>query len=482
MEHIADPRANRLSIPLFLLGLIGALLLGRLVPEYGVNILLALAGIGVAVLVLVRPILAFYCVLVTIPLENVFVFGGGVTWVRIVGMVAFGVWLLPKMARRESWATVLSAKLLTPALLFTLFALSSTFWAQYPSVTFDRVLTLVRLLALSLMVVDLTVSWQRMEWLIKLLILGGLIALVLTISQFLGYDFLVGPGTRSSIGPTVILRAGASVTGTVNETATILTVLLPFAFYLLRASTSRLWRLAGLLAIVLIPVAVLFSFSRASYLMLLPALGAQLWEMFKGDRGDRWRLLLIGLVVAIVLVATVPWEDVLARAATTSTFLDTFLGMEDDPNTLSESRLHLWRIAAAIFRDHPLLGSGYGNYSYQSLRYQFLVPGGARVFYTPRSPHSSILGLLADLGLVGIVLWIWLQAVVFRNLIGSWSASRGTHYRLQQAMVQATFYSFLVYTLYSIVTSTPADKSLWLLLGLSEVSQRLSQEHSEVAQ
>ena len=70
MEHIADLRANRLSISLFLLGLIGAVLLGRLVPEHGINILLALVGAGVGILLLVQPILAFYCVLVTIPLEH----------------------------------------------------------------------------------------------------------------------------------------------------------------------------------------------------------------------------------------------------------------------------------------------------------------------------------------------------------------------------------------------------------------------------
>ena len=71
--------------------------------------------------------------------------------------------------------------------------------------------------------------------------------------------------------------------------------------------------------------------------------------------------------------------------------------------------MHHWLGAIEIFNDHPVLGVGYENYGQAFLTtYQFEVPQKwvQRVYTTLRSPHSSILGLLAELGLIGTAVWV----------------------------------------------------------------------------
>ena len=389
-------------------------------------------------------------------------------------MVAFVVWLLPRLVRRESWAPVLSAKLLTPALAFLLFALSSIFWAQNRLLAFRGVLTLVQLLVLNLMVIGLLVSWQSMEWLVRSLVLGGLMASVLTISQFLGFDFLVGSSKASSIGAMAILRSGEGVSGNVNQTGTALAVLLPFAYCLLRASVSRVWRLVGLMSSTLMPIAISITYSRAAYILLILVLGWQLWAMLKRDWSDRWRVvLLIGLVAAVALIVAVPWENMLARMATLAPS-NMFFGVENEPTAVSTGRMYIWLVAILMAKDHPLLGVGYGGFPEEFHSYQFLVPDLS--YPTQPSAHSSMFDILASLGLIGITLWTWLQVVALRNLSQNRPRIQGMCSPQQRIMAQATLQSLLAYILFGFVGSNHNDKLFWLLLGLSEAVRCLTRD------
>ncbi len=77
------------------------------------------------------------------------------------------------------------------------------------------------------------------------------------------------------------------------------------------------------------------------------------------------------------------------------------------------SRLSMWRSAARMFLDHPLLGVGLGQYQYFSPRYAFPVEGHwARYLKVTDNPHSELLMLPAELGLAGIaVLIVFVGAV-----------------------------------------------------------------------
>lgn len=69
-----------------------------------------------------------------------------------------------------------------------------------------------------------------------------------------------------------------------------------------------------------------------------------------------------------------------------------------------KERLELWRLAWEITRDHPILGVGPGNYA----ELRRASTGGSA-----KSAHSNYLSILAELGFVGLLLYLSLLAVAF---------------------------------------------------------------------
>jgi hypothetical protein len=74
----------------------------------------------------------------------------------------------------------------------------------------------------------------------------------------------------------------------------------------------------------------------------------------------------------------------------------------DTPHLVSgfggSGRFELWRVAVAIFADHPIVGAGVDNYAVDFLRER-------QIEDNPRYPHSLELRLLQQTGLVGTALF-----------------------------------------------------------------------------
>ena len=100
-----------------------------LVPEVGVSALGWLAAATAIVLILRRPFWGLLLMAFAIPLANVLVIGGEVTWARLIGLLVFAAWVSHKLIRREPWADVLSSKIAWPGFAFGLFAFTSLIWA-----------------------------------------------------------------------------------------------------------------------------------------------------------------------------------------------------------------------------------------------------------------------------------------------------------------------------------------------------------------
>ena len=436
-----------------------------LVPQYGAAALLWPVLAVAAIVVFARPVVGVSLLVATIPLENILVLGGDITWVRAVGLVVFSTWILRTLIRREPWAPVLSASLLKPAILFILLAVASILWATHVPSTVQGVMTTVQLLALSLLIVSVIDRWGRLEWVVRLVVVSGLALSILTVSQ----GFVDG-----------LDRAGVDLAGGVNQTGAYLVLLLPFGFYLFRTSASRLWSLVGLLFVGLAPLAVILTFSRTSFVFLALVIGIQVWDMFKDGTKDRVLLTIAGLVVAVVLFTSTPWESALERASTISPAIQ---GGRGEDSRLESTRLHHWLGAIAIFNDYPILGSGYGNFGQLFQSYQFSVPSKyvQGYFTSVRGPHSSVLGIMAELGLVGIILWSWLLFVALLDARKSGTSSTHEYTRSQRLLVKAVFYSLLLYTMYGFITTIHIQKLLWVLLGLAAVVRRLASEPTEPA-
>lgn len=432
-----------------------------LVPYQGVGSIFWVLSITAVVVLVVRPEIGFYLLVFTLPIQNLFVLEQGVTWTRLIAILVFMTWTLNKLLHRDSWTGILSANILRPGGAFVVFAVASFLWARHPSSTEDAIPSVVLLLALTALTVGIANSWRRLEWTVRFVVLGGIAASLLTISQF----FSEGAA-----------RAGDDVTGGVNETGVQLVVLIPLAFYLLRGRGALVWRLMALSFLVMSVLAVAVTFSRTSFLLLPIVMMPQIWLMLKGRPMEVLRVLLVVVVGVVVLSATIPWERVLERGGT----IAPAVGSDPNDSGVLSGRVQLWLGAMAIFSDFPLIGVGYGNFGYQYLTHQFSVPSQYIKKYRTIndelvSAHSSLLGMLAELGMLGILFWILLHGVAFQNLRLSWSKLSNVGQAHRTALVQAVAFSLVAYIMYSGVAVVHDHKFYWVILGLTEVLRQLAQ-------
>lgn len=436
------------------IALVVAVLVTWMIFVLDLNGLLIVAGVILVASVLVSPVVGVYALLVSVPIEGVILIGEEVTLTRVLGMLVAGAWILHKLLWRESWESVLATRFLIPTAVLVGLALISSVWASYP-VPLVQVLTLLSLLAFALMLVDIISSWERMEFALRALIVGGLIAAGIMLYQYFGLGFN---------------RVGEDVGVGINHVATALVVLIPLAFYVYRVAPSLLWRLVALLYIALGPWVIVLTMSRAAWIVLTFVV---VWEGVVQLRSSRIGLagaILASVLALGILLPLIPLELLALRG---STLLPHVAGSFGLGGQISERGFH-WFAAVQMFLDHPLVGVGYGNYDFHfrdEYQFNFVMSGT----YGARSPHSSLLGLLANLGMFGGGVWIWL------NLVGVLSVSsarrlwrsRSENFRAAH-LVHAVRMAFFVYVAYGIVTVTERQKMFWAALAFTEVLWRLA--------
>jgi O-antigen ligase len=83
--------------------------------------------------------------------------------------------------------------------------------------------------------------------------------------------------------------------------------------------------------------------------------------------------------------------------------------------SVHQDRFYMWRGALGIIKDHPLLGVGTGGYTKE------LAERGDPKLMPFSHPHSNILYMTVNYGLVGLGLFIWFFVEMFRN---SWPCRR----------------------------------------------------------
>lgn len=153
-----------------------------------------------------------------------------------------------------------------------------------------------------------------------------------------------------------------------------------------------------------------------------------------------WPMLILGALLAIVITAR--W-DTLADAA--------------NPHNPIVQRWRYWQSAAAMWRDHPLLGVGLGGFGLAYERYR--LPGASETLFA----HNSYLQLGAETGWLGAVPLIWLLTALLRDAVRRCRRGDGIAvWALPGAL------AFLLHNLVNFDWYLPEVAIHgWLLLGLS---------------
>ncbi len=180
--------------------------------------------------------------------------------------------------------------------------------------------------------------------------------------------------------------------------------------------TRRTLELALAVAVALVSVwFLLLTKSRGVWIGVAVA-AALTWLWMRGT----WLVPLAGFVVLGVLLAALP-----AQRSRAMTFFDHL----SDPDLMTSGRLDLWQQGIDPIRENPLLGVGYGGDIFQSEaaveRYPLIKhdrpPGALESDDLQSDLHSMYFQTLAEVGIVGSLVYAWLLALLLR---AGWRAVR----------------------------------------------------------
>ena len=222
-------------------------------------------------------------------------------------------------------------------------------------------------------------------------------------------DGLLQALTGHSLGGPAIADRLSGIFGADNlKLGIVLASLSPFVLL----PAARLGVLPWLLAAAAVGIVVLLAGARAAWLtygLVLLVTGVQHWGWKRAGIG-----LVGGGVLTFILAAS--FSDFLApRIERSLAVLDTKAqGLEGLDFALS-GRLVLWQTTARIIIDHPLTGVGTDNFqaaykAYAEPNDQFVEWGRAGAFHA----HQIVLEILAETGLIGLLLWLATVALALR--------------------------------------------------------------------
>lgn len=188
---------------------------------------------------------------------------------------------------------------------------------------------------------------------------------------------------------------GSGLAANPNDLALMLNLLIPIAAMLAATARQILLRLAAAAALCLSMATVIVTFSRAGFLALTTTLLLLLVATAR-----RQPLVAFGAVLAIaVTVPPLLPDGYLSR-------LNTITNVSSDPTGSAQGRLGDLTASAEIVAQHPVTGVGLG----QNILALNQVRGS-----TWRAVHNVYLQYAVDLGLPGLLLFLWLFVAVFRT-------------------------------------------------------------------
>lgn len=244
-------------------------------------------------------------------------------------------------------------------------------------------------------------SKEQLGVFLSVLLFGALL-----VSLFGVYQYIVGAPmpagwVDATQNPTIRTRV-YSVFGNPNVFAEYLVMMIPFGAALFFAVKHVLAKLVFLGATGIFTLTLLLTFSRGGWLGLL--VGLLVFALLK----DR-RILILILIAALLGTALMP-DVILKRIGTIGSPLD----------SSNSYRFTVWRETIRIIRSFPLTGVGLGHQSFMKIYPFYMLDRGKRPFHS----HNSYLQTLAETGIIGLLVFLWLLAGTFKRGLKAVAATR----------------------------------------------------------
>jgi O-antigen ligase len=426
-----------------------ALLLGVLAginPALAIGVTLGLVLLAIAMADLTAGIclLAFLTFLDTVLPADA---QGALSVSKLVGLVLVLSWFaLITTGERDRRQQLFSPPAFLLVLIFFVgWAAVSVAWADDSGAALDATTRYLPNAMLFLIVFAGVRTRKQLLWVVGSLVAGAVVAAV--------YGMVAGAPQDDP---------GRVAIGNANETAASLVVGGTLAAALAFALRGKpVLRLLTTIAVPLCVFAVFLTLSRGG----LVALGASLVAAIV--MAGRRRGVVLGVAAAAVL-ATVIYFGAFAPAEARDRVLEVNGGT---------GRTDIWTVGWRMVEDQPLLGVGAGNFPVASIHY-LLEPGALMrtdfIVDNPKVAHNTYLNVLAELGVVGLALFLAIIALPL------WWAARavGVAARAGDRQLEILARAMVVVIVGLLAAdffgSRQYTKQLWLLLSLCPVLLQIS--------
>ena len=430
-----------------LLGLVIAVLLAGPLPFVAPLLAPALLGLGV---LYKRPAWGILGLVAMIPIEGLFPEGSAITGGKLVGyalilVVALQV-LLRQLPERRLYSNLW--KFLLP---FLLCYVLSILYSRHSLMSLEA----LRQLSVGLSLFALTLLLYKeldLLWLARLMVLGVSASGVIALDNI---DQLTGRSLGLLADP--------------NYFALLLTTAIPPALLLVLRSRNLLMRLFWLGLMCFLIFGLTKTGSRSGFLIFLLCLLGTFWHFRSYRRHIQPRhfgFILLALMIGGPLAFQALPDEYVDRIKTLA-FIKQGARSYDDPSL--GRRTSYLVVGAQVVGENPLLGSGPGTFPLEYAESGFAVAFSL----SPNDPnlhrvaHNTYMGMLAEVGLPGGLLFIALVLLGLKNF----QYARAHWLRVgdgQKAQLAAFIgLTFLALCMFLLFLSSPNNKLLWILLAIS---------------
>jgi putative inorganic carbon (hco3(-)) transporter len=266
-------------------------------------------------------------------------------------------------------------------------------------------------------------------------------------------------------------QRSAGAIGEQNRYAQVMLMLLPLALFRFWGERSTALRLLALVAAAVVAAGVALAFSRGA------AVGFVLMLLIMVFLGNIKVYQLAGFLLAsILLLVAIPQYSarLISIPNAIALFSDSEVSSEEaQPDGAIRGRATSMIAAALVFADHPVLGVGPGMFRYYSREYG--NPLGLRFLEGDREAHSLYLGLAADHGLLGLLIFLAILYLTLRGLNRArlrWAQAQP----LLASLTTSFFLALIAYMTTGIFLHLAYARYFGLILGLAGAAAHMAGE------
>ena len=222
-----------------------------------------------------------------------------------------------------------------------------------------------------------------------------------------------------------------------------------FSFYLFLETSSKLFRSALGIGIVITFINMIGTGSRGPLAALLISL-CIFWFFLKVSR--RWLLAIIGMFIVVSLTALIFISDI---------NVERIFVYEGKQQSSAELRWKSGYIAMMMVKDHPILGSGPNGFLSNYYRYAFQVlPEATKK--TKMRIHNAYIEVLVNYGIIAFTVFMTFNFLTIKALFSALHHTTGRGRCLVVSVLCAVCY----YSIYMLFTGWLVNAYYWMIMGV----------------